>query len=49
MRHAKLGDVGTVSGPAKQSPKMATLYVIVRFDDCGHDHRMLSDELEEVA
>lgn len=49
MRHAKLGDIGVISGPAKQSPKMATLYVIVRFDDCGHDHRMLSDELEEVA
>lgn len=49
MRHAKMKDIGIVSGPAKQSPKMATLYVIVRFDDCGHDHRLLKDELEEVA
>jgi hypothetical protein len=36
-----------INGPSKQSPKMSQLYVIVRFD-CGHDHRMLRDELQEV-
>lgn len=48
MQHARQGDVGVVAGPSKQSPKMAALYVIVRFDICGHDHRMLRDELLEV-
>ncbi|HLB23016.1 MAG TPA: hypothetical protein VJP07_02895 [Dehalococcoidia bacterium] len=48
MQHARQGDVGIVAGPSKQSPKMATLYVIVRFDVCGHDHRMLKDELLEA-
>ncbi len=48
MQHARLNDVGVVATPSKQSPKMATLYVIVRFDVCGHDHRLLTDELVEA-
>ncbi|MBI5289388.1 MAG: hypothetical protein HY873_10505 [Chloroflexi bacterium] len=48
MQHARQGDIGVLAGPSKQSPKMATLYVIVRFDACGHDHRMLRDELIDV-
>jgi hypothetical protein len=37
-----------VSPPSKQSPAMARLYVIVHFDACGHDHRLLGEELEVV-
>jgi hypothetical protein len=48
LYHARQGDVGVVSPPSKQSPAMAKLYTIVRFDACGHDHRLLSDELEVV-
>jgi hypothetical protein len=48
MQHARQSDIGVVSGPSKQSPKMSSLYVIVRFEVCGHDHRMLRDELIEV-
>lgn len=47
-QHARLGDVGLVVGPSKQSPKMSTLYIIVRFDACGHEHRLLADELEDA-
>lgn len=46
--HARQGDVGVVSPPSKQSPGMSRLYVIVHFDVCGHDHRLLEDELETV-
>ncbi len=35
-----------IAPPSKQSPAMARLYVIVRFDQCGHDHRLLRDEIE---
>jgi hypothetical protein len=48
MQHARLRDVGVVAGPSKQSPQMSTLYVIVRFDACAHDHRLLPAELEEA-
>jgi hypothetical protein len=48
LSHARLGDVGVVSGPSKQSPGMSKLYVIVHFDQCGHDHRLTQDELEIV-
>ena len=44
--HARQRDIGVVSGPSKQSPAMAQLYVIVHFDQCGHDHRLTQDELE---
>lgn len=47
--HARQRDVGVVSPPSKQSPAMARLYVIVHFDECGRDHRVLPEELEEVA
>ena len=47
--HARQGDIGVVSPPSKQSPAMARLYIIVHFEQCGHDHRLLSDELETVA
>jgi hypothetical protein len=46
--HARQGDVGMVSPPSKQSPAMAKLYTIVRFEQCGHDHRLLDEELEVV-
>jgi hypothetical protein len=41
--------VGVVAPPSKQSPAMARLYVIVHFEACGHDHRLLADEIEEAA
>ena len=44
--HARQGDVGVVSPPSKQSPAMARLYIIVHFDQCGHDHRLLAEELD---
>ncbi len=28
---------------------MARLYTIVRFDQCGHDHRVLAEEIELVT
>lgn len=46
--HARQGDVGEIAPPSKQSPGMAALYVIVKFAVCGHDHRLLPDELELV-
>jgi hypothetical protein len=46
--HARQADIGTVSPPSKQSPAMSRLYVIVHFDQCGHDHRLLPEELELV-
>lgn len=48
LYHARQGDIGVVSPPSKQSPAMAKLYTIVRFEQCGHDHRLLNDELEVV-
>jgi hypothetical protein len=48
LKHARLRHVGVVGGPTKQSPDMARLYVIVRFDGCPHDHRLLEHELEVV-
>lgn len=49
LYHARQGDVGVVAPPSKQSPSMAKLYTIVRFDQCGHDHRLLNDELDLVG
>lgn len=46
--HARQGDIGVVSGPSKQSPAMARLYIIVHFEQCGHDHRLTDGELEVV-
>jgi len=47
--HARQGDVGVVAPPSKQSPAMARLYTIVHFDQCGHDHRLLDEELDVVT
>ena len=47
--HARQKDIGTVAPPSKQSPGMAKLYVIVHFDQCGHDHRLLEDEIEVIS
>jgi hypothetical protein len=44
--HARQGDVGVVAPPSKQSPAMAKLYIIVHFEQCGHDHRLLTEELD---
>jgi hypothetical protein len=44
--HARQGDVGIIAGPSRQSPAMSQLYTIVHFDQCGHDHRLLTEELE---
>ena len=46
--HARQGDEGVVAPPSKQSPAMARLYVIVHFAACGHDHRLLADEIEKA-
>jgi hypothetical protein len=46
LYHARQGDVGEVAPPSKQSPGMAALYTIVHFQQCGHDHRLLVDELD---
>jgi hypothetical protein len=46
LYHARQGDLGTVAPPSRQSPAMARLYVIVHFDQCGHDHRLLENEIE---
>ncbi len=46
LYHARQKDVGVVSPPSKQSPSMARLYIIVHFEQCGHDHRVLTEELE---
>ena len=46
LQHARQNDVGVVAAPSKQSPAMSRLYVIVHFDRCGHDHRLLESELE---
>ena len=48
LLHARQGDTGVVAPPSRQSPGMARLYVIVHFDACGHDHRLLDDEIETV-
>jgi hypothetical protein len=48
LQHARQGDVGTVAGPPQRSPKMANLYVIVRFDQCGQNHRLLKEEILET-
>jgi hypothetical protein len=46
--HARQGDVGIISPPSKQSPAMARLYLIVHFESCGHDHRLIADEVETI-
>jgi len=46
--HARQGDEGVIAPPSKQSPAMARLYVIVHFAACGHDHRLLTDEIDEA-
>jgi len=46
LQHARQNDLGVVAAPSKQSPAMSRLYVIVHFDRCGHDHRLLESELE---
>ena len=43
---ARHRDVGVVSGPSPQSPGMSSLYIIVHFPCCGHDHRLLAPEIE---
>jgi hypothetical protein len=48
LYHARSGDIGVVAPPSKQSPAMARLYVIVHFDQCGHDHRLLPAEVVAV-
>jgi hypothetical protein len=48
LQHARQGDVGAVAAPPQRSPKMANLYVIVRFEQCGQNHRLLQDELAVV-
>ena len=48
LLHARRHDVGTVARPSKRSPGMSQLYVIVRFDQCEHDHRLREDEIEVV-
>lgn len=48
LLHARQGDVGVIVGPSKQSPAMSRLYVIAHFDRCGHDHRLLPEEIEAV-
>jgi hypothetical protein len=49
LLHARQGDVGQVSPPSRQSPSMARLYVIVRFENCERSHRVLEEELEPVV
>lgn len=46
--HARDGDIGVVAPPSEHSPGMAQLYIIVHFDRCGRDHRLLESELERV-
>ena len=46
--HARQADVGVISGPSHQSPAMSQLYTIVHFSQCGHDHRLLVEELEHA-
>lgn len=46
MLHARHGDVGVLGTQSKQSPAMSDLYVIVHFDICGRDHRLLESEIE---
>lgn len=46
LRHARLGEAGVVAAPSRQSPAMSRLYVIVHFGRCGHDHRLLPQEIE---
>jgi hypothetical protein len=46
LQHARQNDVGVVAAPSKQSPAMSRLYIIVHFDRCGHDHRLLETEIE---
>ena len=48
LQHARQSDVGVVAKPSKQSPAMSRLYVIVHFDRCGHDHRLLESEIERA-
>ena len=46
LLHARQGDVGVIAPPSRQSPAMARLYLIVRFDSCGRSHRVLEEEIE---
>lgn len=46
LLHARQNDVGVIAPPSRQSPGMARLYIIVHFEACGHDHRLLDDEIE---
>jgi hypothetical protein len=46
QQHARLGDVGVVTPPHRQSPGMSALYVIVMFENCGQHHRLLPAEVE---
>jgi len=48
LLHARQGDIGVVAPPSRQSPAMARLYIIAHFEVCGHDHRLLEDEIEVV-
>jgi hypothetical protein len=45
LGHARARDVGVLAPPPSQSPAMATLYVIVHFEECGQDHRLLPSEI----
>ncbi|HSX58419.1 MAG TPA: hypothetical protein VLE47_04090 [Candidatus Saccharimonadales bacterium] len=46
--HGRHGDIGTVVERPKQSPKMSDLYIIVDFQNCQHQHRLLEEEIEIV-
>jgi hypothetical protein len=48
LGHARKGDVGHVAGPSPQSPGMSRLYVIIKFANCVHTHRVLAEEIEFV-
>ena len=41
--------MGYVTEPSPQSPGMASLYVIIRFDNCEHSHRVLAEELHVIG
>jgi len=48
LQHARQGDAGIIAGPSRQSPQMSALYLVVSFDSCGHEHRLLEHEIEPV-
>jgi hypothetical protein len=37
-----------ISPPPRQSPGMADLYLIARFESCGRTHRLLTEEVEAI-